>query len=238
MSDESEVTLFHDVEGRLSLLPSDLGLDMVRPFNIDWSEGDTHYRSQRYQHELIVRAVMGRQRHYRCVIDCTAGLGRDALILASQGLSVLLLERSSIIYRLLEDALSRALLMDHLRPIAEQMVLYHKDASDWLCCDDVKAYIEDNDPVIYCDPMFPSSQKKAKVKKEMQVFQALLKEAEPEKISGQAVYSEEMLIQAAMNSGASKVVIKRPLKSDYKIKKPSYSLKGKTVRFDIYQNLS
>jgi 16S rRNA (guanine1516-N2)-methyltransferase len=41
-------------------------------------------------------------------------------------------------------------------------------------------------------------------------------------------------MQAAMSATPRKIVIKRPLKGPYLAKiKPSYSLKGKSVRFDV-----
>src|SRR5690606_15891946 len=42
------------------------------------------------------------------VLDCTAGLGEDAFVLASCGAKVLLVERNPIIHLLLQDGLLRA----------------------------------------------------------------------------------------------------------------------------------
>ena len=43
------------------------------------------------------------------VIDCTAGLGRDAFVLASLGCRVVMLERVTVVHALLNDGLAQAL---------------------------------------------------------------------------------------------------------------------------------
>jgi 16S rRNA (guanine1516-N2)-methyltransferase len=79
--------------------------------------------------------------------------------------------------------------------------------------------------VVYIDPMFPPSKKSALVKKEMRAFHQLVG---ADQDSGE-------LLEAALEVAIHRVVVKRPLKSEYVTgKKPSYSLSGKAIRFDIY----
>ena len=186
---------------------------------------------------------MGRKRACELVVDTTAGLGRDALILASSGLSVILLERSPTIFRLLQDAHSRASLSDQLHLIAARMTLNNIDSSEWLKMESSIEIIRKHDTTIYCDPMFPQQRKQAKVKREMQLFQHLFSDsrsADPDGATARdnsAVMkscSTDKLIERALESGAKKVVVKRPLKSRPLFEAPSYILKGRSVRFDIY----
>ena len=45
----------------------------------------------------------------------------------------------------------------------------------------------------------------------------------------------ERLINAALDSGAARVVVKRPIKADFLAGRvPSSQVMGKTVRFDLY----
>ena len=67
------------------------------------------------------------------VVDATAGLGRDAFLLASLGAEVTLIERSLEMFNLLNDGISRA--RDAGGDVAEviaRMTLIHGDAKDLL----------------------------------------------------------------------------------------------------------
>jgi len=62
------------------------------------------------------------------VVDATAGLGRDAFLLASLGAQVTLIERSPQMHALLADALARAADSD-VGDIIARMTLLHGDAN-------------------------------------------------------------------------------------------------------------
>ena len=66
------------------------------------------------------------------LIDATAGLGHDSLLIAALGAQVQLIERHPILYTLLEDALARAQLDPYLAPIAARMRLIYSDAAGYL----------------------------------------------------------------------------------------------------------
>ena len=73
--------------------------------------------------------------------------------------------------------------------------------------------------------MFPERSKTAKVKQDLQLLQLLDPKSEP----------PEQLLLAALAVQAKKVVVKRPLKGPFLGERPpSYSLRGKAVRFDVY----
>ena len=77
--------------------------------------------------------------------------------------------------------------------------------------------------VILLDPMFPERQKSALIKKKFQLLQKLERPCA----------DETDLINAAIAAHPRKVVIKRSLKVPYLAgRKPSYSLKGKAIRYD------
>jgi 16S rRNA (guanine1516-N2)-methyltransferase len=75
------------------------------------------------------------------------------------------------------------------------------------------------------DPMFPIRKKSAQVKKEMQALHQV--------VGGDEDAAE--LLEKAFNKAKYRVVIKRPMHSDYLgMLKPSYSLEGKSTRYDIF----
>ena len=78
--------------------------------------------------------------------------------------------------------------------------------------------------VVYLDPMFPARTKSAAVKKKFQLLHHLEQPCE----------EEETLVAAALAAQPRKVVIKRPAKGALLAgMKPSYSVAGKAVRYDV-----
>ncbi|RDE19922.1 hypothetical protein DV711_13725 [Motiliproteus coralliicola] len=153
------------------------------------------------------------------VADLTAGLGRDSFVLAGLGCEVQMVERMPVVALLLEDGLRRAAFDPEVGEIIARMRLYQGAASQWL---------EDCDPhpeVVYLDPMFPHSSKSAQVKKEMLLFRTLVGADE----------DADELLELALAKAEYRVVVKRPRKAPtLGSRKPSYSLEGKSGRFDIY----
>lgn len=169
------------------------------------------------------------------VMDTTAGLGEDSLLLAASGYSVLLYEHNPVIAALLQDALERAGRIPELEETVSRMKLVPSDSLS------VLRYLYNNEgqagdfpfsqnciqkpDIIFLDPMFPPRQKSALVKKKLQLIQKL------EMPEGNG----EELLAAALLVKPRKVIVKRPLKGPYLAgKKPGYSLKGKAVRYDCY----
>ena len=103
---------------------------------------------------------------YPHVLDATAGLGRDAFVLASLGCQVHMLERHPLLAALLADALTRAHDMPDICEAASRLSLEARDALDVLTENihhdihhDVNYDIHYD--VIYLDPMYPESNKRA-----------------------------------------------------------------------------
>lgn len=172
----------------------------------------------RLQHEMLAKAVKTDQENLKA-IDATAGMGEDSLLLAACGYQVTLYEQNPVIAILLKDALRRAKKNTVLKDIVSRMQLVEGDSIEHLN--------KRLDPVdiIYLDPMFPGRQKSGLINKKLQLIQKL----EP------PCSKETALFDAAMAAQPSKIIVKRPLKSPYLDERvPSYSLKGKAIRYDCY----
>ena len=153
------------------------------------------------------------------ILDATAGLGRDSFVLACLGCKVDMVERSSIVHALLEDGLKRANADDEIALITNKMSLTNQDSYEYI------SSIRINPEIIYLDPMFPSREKSALVKKEMRIFKELLGTDE----------DSDKLLDISLAKAKHRVVVKRPRKSPHLMdKKPTYILEGKANRFDVY----
>lgn len=157
------------------------------------------------------------------VLDCTAGLARDAFVLAALGCKMLLCERSSLVHLLLQDGLARACQTDdaQLRDIVGRMQLLATDARSFMAM-----LAEDDRPdVIYLDPMFPEKRKSAAVKKEMAAFHLLVG----------ADHDADALLPLALQVARYRVVVKRPRHAPHLADcKPAVVMEGESTRFDIY----
>ena len=172
----------------------------------------------RLQHEMLAKAVKTDQENLKA-IDATAGMGEDSLLLAACGYQVTLYEQNPVIAILLKDALRRAKKNTLLKDIVSRMQLGEGDSIEHL-----NKRLDPVD-VIYLDPMFPGRHKSGLINKKLQLIQKL----EP------PCSKETALFDAAMAAQPSKSIVKRPLKSPYLDERvPSYSLKGKAIRYDCY----
>jgi 16S rRNA (guanine1516-N2)-methyltransferase len=157
------------------------------------------------------------------VVDATAGLGRDAFILANLGAKVTMLERSPVLAALLADGLKRLSADSSLNHIADTYLqLVHTNAIDWLTQQQHAAQRPD---VVYLDPMYPHRSKSALVKKEMRALRALVGDDD----------DAALLLSAARRCALQRVVVKRPkgapLIDEHK---PSGHVQSKNTRYDIY----
>nr|WP_010130860.1 class I SAM-dependent methyltransferase [Microbulbifer agarilyticus] len=198
------------------------------PVAVDFVRGAAAHR-RKYgggKGQQIAKAVGIRGSFYPNIVDATAGLGRDAFVLASLGSKVRMLERNPVVYALLEDGVGRlrqaAERDPELGPIAERLHLEPRveSAEAWL-----SAQNQESIPVVYLDPMFPSRGKSAKVKKEMVAFHEIVGSDE----------DANSLLAPAFAACYYRTVVKRPrLAPDLNEQKPSLRFEGKSGRFDIY----
>lgn len=171
--------------------------------------------------EARLATALGLKKHPTpLVLDATAGLGRDSVLAAALGCEVIACERSPIVALLLRDALVRA---DGggLRDLAGRIEVRDADARD------VLASLEEPPDVVLVDPMFPERPGTAKPQKEMQLLQRLLGPDTPEDTA--------TLLDAALQHATRRVVVKRPPHAPpVGDRKPSFTVKGKAARYDVY----
>jgi len=93
------------------------------PVYVDFIEGALGHRIKYGggKGQLIAKAVGLNKIKNPYVLDVTAGLGRDAFVLANLGCRVLMLERSPIVAALLEDGLQRAREVEEFAQLDLQM---------------------------------------------------------------------------------------------------------------------
>jgi 16S rRNA (guanine1516-N2)-methyltransferase len=218
------------IETGLCLIVDEQGLGLqnkddpkTSAVRVDFTHKAMGFRAQQasIKNEAIARAcgLKGNQRS--TVLDATAGLARDAYVLASLGATVLLLERSPVVAALLQDGLDRAA-DDPDSPawIAQRMqFLSNRSITQ------IQPWPYDIPDVIYLDPMFPHKKKSALVKKEMRLFQQLLGPDD----------DADLLLPAALKLAKKRVVVKRPDYAPFLNDQPaSMQIKSKKHRFDVY----
>lgn len=167
--------------------------------------------------ELLVRAARLKGIEEPTLVDATAGLGQDSLLLAAAGLSVTLIECNPVIAAMLVDAIERARRDPELADAAGRMRVIEGNS--------LKVLRDLSMPpdVVYLDPMFPGRSKSAAVKKKFQLLHRLEMPCE----------DEMALLEAARAAHPRKIVIKRPVKGPHLAGvKPDYTLRGKAVRYD------
>jgi 16S rRNA (guanine1516-N2)-methyltransferase len=150
------------------------------------------------------------------VLDAMAGFGVDGLVLASLGCRVHMVERSPVVFTLLEDLVGRWA-HEHGVPspdieLGDGAVRF--EAPRW--------------DVIYLDPMFAARTKTALPNKRLQYLSELLAEHD------QTI--DAQLIERARHAAVRRVVLKRR-PSDSLLVTPDWQIVGKTVRFDVYRGL-
>lgn len=159
--------------------------------------------------ELLGRAL-GKEAN-QLVWDLTGGTGRDGLSFYNWGHKVVMFERNPIIAALLIDALRRYPILN------DRLTIVHGDA-----------HLSDHSDVptaIYYDPMYPEDIKKSRPRKEMALFKVITGGDD----------DQDDVIEWALNSGAKRIILKRPIKASEGSPKPTASFKGKTIRFDLWQ---
>lgn len=183
----------------------------------DFSRLLPRIRPDRLGKEMLIRAVRIRGSEPGLVFDATAGLGEDSFLLAAAGFDVCMAERDEVIAALLADALRRAHTAPGLREAAARMHLIQGDSIQLLMGDHRRP------DVIYLDPMFPERKKSGLVKKKMQLLKTLELPCD----------DEAELLHAAISASPRRIVIKRPVSAPcLGGRKPSYSIRGKVIRFD------
>ena len=192
------------------------------PVLVDFVEGAVAHRRKfgGGRGQSIAKAVGLKSGANPTIVDATAGLGRDAFVLASLGCQVTMLERHPVVAALLADGLQRAQQDSEIGDwMRERMSLRAGSALENL------QQLGFTPDVVYLDPMFPHRQKSALVKKEMRVFQSLVG----------ADLDADALLPVALAVAGKRVVVKRPDYAGFlNDMPPSMSIETKSNRFDVY----
>ena len=211
-------------EGAMALEPIDAKLG--GPLLVDFSDASTSYRRQTSGiKQEVAKAVACKSDFKPSVLDVTAGLGGDAFVLASLGCQMQLLEKNPLVYLLLEDGLRRGSQVED-----ETLAAIVANNMQLKPCQDALLYMQScpstSIDVVYLDPMFPERKKSAKVKKAMQYFHDVV---------GLDEAQEQALLHEALRLAKKRVVVKRPkLAPVLEGIAPSFQMKAKSIRYDIY----
>lgn len=180
------------------------------------------WRQEGQRHHPLSKAVGLKQGNDLTVVDATAGLGRDAFMLALLGCQVQMVERSPAIAALLYDGLQRAYQAPRLNAwLKTRLQLVYRDAQQWF----VRSSPSWQPDVVYLDPMYPHRQKTALVKKEMRLCRAVVGEDS----------DAPTLLETALQYARQRVVVKRPRQAPtLNAISPNFCIKSKNTRFDVY----
>lgn len=192
---------------------------------VDFSAPALNYRvTSAIKQQGLSKAVGIKTTLRPSVLDATAGYGKDAYLLASQGCRVELFERDPFVFALLQDGLARGLASQQETVVAacQRLSLVNQDFIESSI--DTLGGVGSVD-VVYLDPMFPESKKSARVKKDMYALQELL---------GAATDADALWGQAC-KLARRRVVVKRS-KSAPTLgnRAPDIQYKGSSSRFDVY----
>lgn len=170
------------------------------------------FKKSSIQKELLAKAVGVKGSYRPKVLDLTAGLLGDSLLMLSFGCEVWAVERHPVIRFLIMSALQNS---SH-----PKLSHFHFLAKDAVSVMDERLPVES----IYFDPMFEDANEKASPKKEMRIFRDIV---------GKDPDAREVF-QRAKASGAKRLVVKRPRQSITLGLDPSVQYIGKSTRYDVY----
>lgn len=161
----------------------------------------------------LIKTMRGLPRQ-SVIIDATAGFGKDALVFSSLVKKVILIERVPWMSSLLEDGIKNS---KELLPNLMNTKLFCSDSKEYL------SGLKSKPDAIYIDPIF-GNKSKSKAKSEVQALRDLTIQTK-----------EEELLVLALKKAKNRVVVKRHRKTkNLAGLKPTYSLKGRVIRYDIY----
>lgn len=213
-----------------------------KPFYIDFDKGPTLRRLKQSHSEAVFKAFGSPDKH-DLICDFTAGLGRDASLLAAGGHTVICFERNVVMYLLLQDALKRC---SSNREVFDRMSLHLLDVTtesnsvqECIAATLESKTLQNKDTNasvgVYLDPMYPLNEvgKKAAVKKETQILHRMVGQSSSDKTD--RAMNDLSLLNTALTVATSKVVVKRPINAQpLGERKAQGMITGSTHRFDIY----
>jgi len=197
------------------------------PIRVDYATGAMGHRLRfgGGRGQALARAAGIKPGFNPTICDATAGLGRDAFVLASLGCRVTLCERSPVIAALLADGLERAALRSDIGGwVSQRLRLVHAEAASELA----RLAATDRPDVVYLDPMYPPGKDHVLAKKEMRALQQILG----------ADQDSGKLLEVALGCARRRVVVKRPKRAGWlDDRKPASAIESRKTRYDLYVTL-
>ena len=196
--------------------------NLFTPFNLlQFYQDFITKRLPNIYNELLIQAIKLKSTKLDSisVLDMTAGLGRDSILMSLAKFRVTMLENNPYL----------ALILNYLRIIFVKQIpnleLSYINNSDYLTSSTAQY------DVIYLDPMF-NDNKQAKPKKEMQLIDLLINAS-----AGVPDVDPYKLLGMCQSHCSNRLIIKRDNKQAKFIQQPlpTCTKSGKTVRFDVYQ---
>ena len=191
----------------------------LTPLKIDIQKGALGWRLARAQHETHLKKAIGKTDRPLRILDATAGLLGDSMIMLALGHSVTAYEQSKILFSMLNNALNQL-------PETDPNLLNFKLINSNVC---ETNFNEKSFDVIYFDPMYPEDKASSARRSDLKKINSILE------IEGLASDSESTFTYLR-NIPKTKLIVKRPLKADAFKGSINYQVLGKSVRFDIYLN--
>lgn len=186
-----------------------------RVLEIDFIKDHLNYqrRGLRGKNELLAKAL-GYAKGVRRVLDLSAGMGVDAVFMTQLGFQVTSVERSKLLFVLLDEALQRA------PELQSKLQFVSADSYEYLRSSESSREVD----AIFFDPMYPHKKKTALPKQEMVVFRELVGHDE----------DAARVLEEALKWPVSRVVVKRPLGAEELLPGVRHAFEGKVVRYDVY----
>ena len=184
----------------------------------DWENPARLKRLRRARGDLLARACGLHQQPARRILDACAGLGHDTLVLLFAGATVTACERHPAVYEQLQATVRRLRGGAFWGPLLQRLRLEGRDA--------IELMQSDKWDVIYLDPMYPDTRRKAAAGAEMQ---ALAEWVGPDS-------DADRLLAPARAAARQRVVVKRPRRAPPLGGLHAHeTLTGNSLRFDIYR---
>ena len=191
----------------------------LTPLKINIQKGALGWRLARAQHETHLKKAIGKTDRPLRILDATAGLLGDSMIMLALGHSVTAYEQSKILYTMLNNELNQLSETDSN--------LLNFKLIDANVCE--TNFNEKSFDVIYFDPMYPEDKASSARRSDLKKINSILE------IEGLAS-DPESTFTYLRNIPSTKLIVKRPLKADAFEGSINYQITGKSVRFDIYLN--
>jgi hypothetical protein len=191
----------------------------LTPLKINIQKGALGWRLARAQHETHLKKAIGKTDRPLRILDTTAGLLGDSMIMLALGHSVTAYEQSKILYTMLNNQLNQL-------PETDSNLLNFKLINSNVC---ETNFNEKSFDVIYFDPMYPEDKASSARRSDLKKINSILE------IEGLAS-DPESTFTYLRNIPSTKLIVKRPLKADAFKGSINYQVLGKSVRFDIYLN--